>query len=798
MRQPVIDNSGLSIRSTLAGAFILMGLLTIGLALMTGSVYRDLTFENQRESLGALLELKANELLAELVEESRAVGMRVQHEQPFRTALRTGDAAALRGVLDEHFAQRAVTWGRLKLVKLRVLDSQLRIVAQSSKGELAIDDSTVICPALLERARLRQGADRLQMISDICLYEGRPVTAVITAVGLRAQGYVQVIADTAFTLRKIESSLRMPLRLLYADGSLAYESVYWPTPKDMQFVLQAVDWITTPFGEAALTIQVAKTVEDLFHELAQTRSVVIGATFILTAIVIVLVLLVLQRMTFEPLKQLSRQVRRLSESKQHLGEKVHVRGNAEVRALATDFNAMTDELQGLYSKLEDMAFTDSLTELPNRVLFQDRTEQIVSASQREHCHFALMIMDLDRFKEVNDALGHEYGDKLLQVVGERLHSCIRGSDKITRFSGDTVARLGGDEFAMVLPTIQTPEGAARVAQRISDEISRPIQVGQHTFHIGISIGVALYPQDGEGPAALIRNADLAMYQAKKSQRQYAFYDKCQDEDSLQKLMLGSELRQAIHDEKLQLYYQPKIDLASGRVCGVEVLTRWIDPKLGFIPPDTFIELAERIGMIQPLTLWVLRTALEQCARWHQQQIELEVAVNLSVLSLQDVALPDQVRAAVLEAGLQPRYLSLEITEGAMMSDPEHALQILEQLDAMGVHLSVDDFGTGYSSLGYLKRLPVDEIKIDRSFVMEMQRDSQDLAIVRSTIELSHNMGMKVIAEGVEDQATYERLIELGCDLAQGYYMGKPMSAQDFERWLRESEWGLVQRKEKAV
>ncbi|MDH5258728.1 MAG: EAL domain-containing protein, partial [Gammaproteobacteria bacterium] len=451
---------------------------------------------------------------------------------------------------------------------------------------------------------------------------------------------------------------------------------------------------------------------------------------------------------------------------------------------------MTGELKNLYITLEDMAFTDSLTDLPNRALFQDRIAQLTELGKRESRQFCVMMMDLDRFKEVNDTLGHEYGDKLLQLVSERLTAALRKSDSISLIKNDTVARLGGDEFAALLPTTQTPDGAAIVAKKICDLLAQPVNIDGHTFTVGISIGISMFPQDGEDATTLIRHADIAMYDAKKAHNGFSFYNKELDQHTLENLTLGNELRETIENNKLDLHFQPKIDFRTGRVCGAEALVRWIHPERGFIPPDQFVALAEKIGLIHPLTVWVLNRALEQCAQWNFQHLPISIAVNLSALSLHDNSVISLVDDALKDWKVAPSSLSLELTESAVMADPQQAIEILSDLDGMGVKLSVDDFGTGYSSLTYLKRLPVDEIKIDRSFVMDMFSNKNDEAIVRSTIDLAHNMGLKVIAEGIEDQATYQRLKEMGCDMGQGFYMGRPVGTADFSQWINISPWGL--------
>ena len=427
--------------------------------------------------------------------------------------------------------------------------------------------------------------------------------------------------------------------------------------------------------------------------------------------------------------------------------------------------------------LEHQALHDALTGLPNRQLLLDRLMQAINVAARNQQSVALILMDLDRFKEINDTLGHQYGDLMLQQVGARLQQVLRRSD--------TIARLGGDEFAILI-TETNETFAGHVAQKVHVALARTFDLSGHVLRIGGSLGIALYPQHGDDAQTLIKRADTAMYVAKRSNTGCAFYQMEYDRDSVKRLELAGELHDAIDANELMLYYQPKIDLQTGMVTGVEALLRWLHPKRGMVPPDEIIPIAEHNGMIKRLTLWVLDAALQQCARWREQGIELKVAVNLSVWNLQDPLLIEQVEAKLAHWQVPANQLEMEITESAMMVDPKHSLQTLTRLDAMGIVLAVDDYGTGFSSLAYLKKLPVDIIKIDKSFVMSMDKDEDDAVIVKSTIELAHNLGFKVVAEGVESEAISRMLLALGCNTAQGYHFCRPVDAESFLRWLRGS------------
>ena len=424
---------------------------------------------------------------------------------------------------------------------------------------------------------------------------------------------------------------------------------------------------------------------------------------------------------------------------------------------------------------QHQALHDGLTGLPNRTLLHDRTSQAIRQADRELVPAALALLDLDRFKEVNDTLGHHYGDQLLIQVGHRLQAALRGVD--------TVARLGGDEFAVLLPKIATAEGAVAVAGKLQAALAEPFLLEGLTLEVEASIGLALYPDHGNDPEELLQHADIAMYVAKDTHAGFVLFDPTQDQHSPRRLALLGELRRAIDQGQLLLHYQPKIDAHTSRVLGVEALVRWQHPKHGLLPPGEFIPLAERTGLIGPLTHYVLDAALRQCRDWRQAGHELVVAVNVSARRLLDLEFPDEVAGLLAHWRVPARLLVVEITESAIMADPEHAMQILGRLNQMGVQLSIDDFGTGYSSMAYLKSLPVHELKVDRSFVAQMTSNSRDAVIVRSTVDLGRNLGLRVVAEGVEDQATWQELDALGCDAIQGYYISRPVPADELASWL---------------
>jgi diguanylate cyclase (GGDEF)-like protein len=423
--------------------------------------------------------------------------------------------------------------------------------------------------------------------------------------------------------------------------------------------------------------------------------------------------------------------------------------------------------------LQHQATHDSLTGLPNRALLNHRLAQAIRAADASGRSVSLVMMDLDHFKEINDTLGHHVGDGLLQALGERLQKVLWGSD--------TVARLGGDEFALLLPLADSSH-TAQVIGKVLQALAEPFAIKGLNLDVDASLGIAVYPEDAKNAVELISHADVAMYQAKQRGERHMRYDAGQDPHSLARLTLMGDLRHATDRNEISLHYQPKVDVRTQKVVGVEALLRWRHPQHGMVPPDSFIAQAEQTGIIKPLTYWILNEAVRQCAEWNAAGISLSVSVNLSVRVVQDVQLPGQVASLLERHEVRAEQLELEITETAIMNDPLRATQVLSELDTMGVRLSIDDFGTGYTSLAQLKRLPVDEVKIDRSFVLNMLRDANDTMIVRSIIDLAHNMNRIVVAEGVESKKILDALADLQCDVAQGYFYSRPLPAAEFHSW----------------
>ena len=456
----------------------------------------------------------------------------------------------------------------------------------------------------------------------------------------------------------------------------------------------------------------------------------------------------------------------------------------ELADLAHAFGDMSGAIAERESRILELAYTDTLTGLSNRAHFIERLATALATTGREGVPLAVVLLDLDRFRYVNDSLGHPMGDQVLQEVARRLVAALRQTD--------TVARLGGDEYAILLPTA-TPSAARKVVNALQLALEAPMDIEGQLVDIQGSFGIATSPEHSADPTTLMRCADIAMYKAKQDNLGFAEYDTRYDENTLDRLSLMSELREAVEQNQLVLFYQPKIDLKLSDSYAVEALVRWVHPRRGFVPPDRFIPFAEHTGYIREITQWVLREGVRQCSVWQRAGLDVSISINLSARDLMNAELPVYFAALLKTHDCRPDRICLEITESAVLDDPRHALENLKRLEATGCKLSLDDYGTGYSSLSYLKRMPVCELKIDRSFVQNMINDSNDTVIVRSTIDLAHNLGLRVVAEGVENEAILSQLCLLGCDQAQGYHFSKPVSAADFEIWVQSQDWrGQVQ------
>ncbi|OAI13096.1 diguanylate cyclase [Methylomonas koyamae] len=435
--------------------------------------------------------------------------------------------------------------------------------------------------------------------------------------------------------------------------------------------------------------------------------------------------------------------------------------------------AETLEKQVSYSSTHD-----AVTDLPNRILFHDRVEQAIHAANNQGKMLSVLLVEVANFKEVYDTLGRNSSDMILRQIATRLQSVVMGSD--------SVARIDSNIFSLLLPATESEDAPLNLAKNIQAALDPAFKVERLNLAIHTNIGIVNFPEHGDDVDTLVQKAGVALFMAAKSHEGYTIYAPSYDDHSPRRLTLMSELRQAIEKEQLMIYYQPKVSVKTGKIYGVEALVRWAHPKHGFIAPDEFIPMAERTRVIKHLTLWMLKRAFRDCAEWHRQGLELVVSVNLSTKDLHDPDLPDVMAGVAAAANIKPSWMMLEITESSIMNDPERAMETIQRLHEMGYKLSIDDFGTGYSSLAYLKKMPLSELKIDKSFVYDLLQSDNDAVIVKATINLAHNLGLQVTAEGVETQDVLERLASYRCDIAQGYWFSKPKPFNDFNAWLQQS------------
>jgi diguanylate cyclase (GGDEF)-like protein len=782
-----------SMRTSLWLTLAVMGLLAMILAVATGSVYSELALNRQTSALSELVKYKTDDLLKQLENSSYRLGTDMQYEADFRQAFARQDRQALQNYLNGEFHRFFETAGAIQLQKIYVLDTEFGLVGESSDKEgLATRSATVLCDQLVFIARHRRGAERLKPVSSICNTGTTMHFAVLAPIGgLKISGYIAVVSDPVYTLQKLSRELGMPVRMLASAGAVISSSDNWPPQVELDKFLLAEHLVTEQTGKTVMKIVMASDMKSLHADLQQARNMVLIVAGIVTVFCGVFFLILLQRTALQPLNNLINQIHRVLSDRSNLGEQVSVTGAAEIRDLATSFNTMTVELRDLYDTLDKLAFSDPLTGLPNRTLFNDRINQAIMICRRQKLGFALLMMDLNRFKQVNDSLGHAVGDELLKQVSIRMLGCLRKSDSLTRLREDSIlARLGGDEFAALLPLAGAEDTASVVAKRLHAVMEAPFYIGENHFSVGVSIGVALFPHHGDDAITIMRHADMAMYEAKRLQKGLVFYNDQDDEASISRLTLESDLREAFDKNELEVYFQPKIDSKTEAVCGAEALLRWQHPLKGMVPPDQFIPLAEQAGLMQILTYYVLDKSLEQCALWHRGGFDLVVSVNVSAHSLRDQQIIEDVKLLLGKWSLDAHALCLELTESAVMAEPDKSIQVLNELSSLGVQLSIDDFGTGYSSLTYLQKLPVDEVKIDKSFVIGMDLQHNDNVIVRSTIDLAHNMNLRVVAEGVETAQVVEMLKHLGCEIMQGYYFSRPIPAIEFFRHLSDARWKI--------
>ena len=510
-------------------------------------------------------------------------------------------------------------------------------------------------------------------------------------------------------------------------------------------------------------------------------------TFIAILIAITFMFGILKKQLITPIRKLS-----LAASEMGRGQvlvPIDIDSNDEIGELATTFREMGKSLNHYHEQVRYVAYHDSLTGLPNRVMFKDYLNRATAEARRDLQELAILFLDLDNFKRINDTLGHQSGDKLLEAFADRLSKHLRETDVVSHHSREdasrVIARLAGDEFIILLPRTSGPGEAQKVANRVLNSLSEPFVISMQELYVSVSIGIAMYPEDGETAGELLKNADIAMYHAKKLGRNnFQYYSSKLNEESAEKLKIEGKLRHALENNALELHYQPQINLTTGQISGVEALLRWEDPELGKVGPDVFIPIAEEYGLIVQISEWVINEACRQAQQWITAfKLPITMSINISAVHFNNQSLEVMIAAALKTTGLDPRCLELELTETSILQDLNQATETLDTFKSMGLKLALDDFGTGYSSLSYLMKLPFDRLKIDQSFIRNLKTETKGTAIVSAIISMSHSLSMSVIAEGVEQKEHMQVLLQMHCDHVQGFYISRPLTAKNFEDFI---------------
>lgn len=710
------------------------------------------------------------------------IGAMLASDPGFRDALAKRNSTTIAAVLGEHGQ-------RIKASLIMLVDLDNRLLADSAHGDRI--GQPFPFPELVNAAGKSQRASAVVIIDKqpyqlvaVPALAPKPIAWVVMgfkiddalAEEIRALTTLQVSFITELGERQWLTSASTLPRVERDQLSGRVAELILAQAKDLNLAIGEQNYQTrvitvTKYGGERVIAVLQKSLKSAlgpFHELQQTLIDLAIASIFASLFGSIII----GRNLVSPIKGLTAIIRRLRHG--DYSAQLDIRRDDEIGELASGFVHMRDAISTREKKILRLAYQDTLTGLPNRALFNDRLDLAIKAAKRDLTPATILSMDLDRFKNINDALGHPMGDRVLQAVGERLQSLLRESD--------TIARLGGDEFGVILPKAGL-EHAREVANKILSALDTPITVENQILDVRASIGIASYPEHGADPYTIIRHADIAMYVAKRGNLGCAVFQPSEHKPHEDQLTLLGELRRAVAKDELVLYFQPKVDLKTGTTTQAEALVRWIHPQRGLVPPGDFIPFAEQTGFIRTMTHWIILRAIRQCGEWQARGINVTISVNICARDLLDSALPELVARELKRCGVDARWLCMEITENGVMEDPGKSLDTLRLLDKIGIKLAIDDYGTGYSSLSYVKKLPVTELKIDQSFVRDMATDADDAMIVKSTIDLGHNMGMQVVAEGVEDLSIWALLRQMGCDCAQGYCISKPLPAEKFEQWL---------------
>ncbi|MBF0558641.1 MAG: EAL domain-containing protein [Nitrospirae bacterium] len=708
----------------------------------------------------------------------------------FKTAFSTGERPTLISAMDNHRE-------RIKADVIMLASLEHKLIADTLNPEAKSDQ--FVFPDLIRKAEEKGEASSVVFIGDhpyqvvvVPLLAPEPVAWI--CIGFTID---DLLAKDLQTLTRLEvtftrerqgqrpvalaSTLPDPLRKSLTDS---LPSTSWQSDMVAVMSMNGSKYVSlsSNMGKSAdadVVVILQRPMEEALEQFYRLRKLLI-VLYLAGLIVSLAGGTIIAGTVTKPVRLLAEAARFIEDG--DYGHSVTVVQQDELGKLASAFNHMSSAIAKREEQIKYQAYHDNLTGLSNRSFLLKRLNEEIPAAMERGGAFALIIMDLDRFKDINAVLGHATGDTILKKIGPVLTEAVP--------EAAAVVRMGGDEFALLVPDINNAGQARDVTLNISKKLESPFIVDGNPIQVESSFGIVLFPEHGEDADTLLKLADVALYTAKGSVNGYAVYSPELVQHNLKQLTLLGELRLAIENEEMVFFYQPKVNITSGHVVGMEALIRWEHPRHGFIPPDDFIPLLEGTALIKPMTMWTLRTAFDQCSQLNNMGITLDMSVNLSARMLQDPRIPELVLQMTKDYSLPPQQIIIEVTESAVMTDPQKTLDTIKRLDETGVRLSIDDFGTGYSSMSYLQKLPVDELKIDKSFVLNVHKNPNDAKIVHSIIGLGHNLGMKVVSEGVETQAAWDLLKYLGCDIGQGYFMSKPLPIAGLVTWLKESGWGL--------
>ena len=767
--------------------------LAAGCATWAAQAQRSSIIADRQFSLDRSIQRETDNVLSALATSIDEIASNVRTSPLFQAA---NTNTGLSRALNQHFEGYPVSAGHIQLVQLYLYDSDFVLQAYSSIGPSAQSEQAVYCQSVVDHARRSRVADE----QGVCRVGTRPFYARITPVSHGDEVmHLLIVADPLPNLTALEAHLRLPLKFDYAPDEVGYRSPLWLPSAPGGDVIESRASLSDYLGAPALSVAVQ---QDISGVLQRTRIIgqgdIAGITLVV-AIMVVLTAYLARRNLKRPLTDIADHLLDVSQSHRPMQLPQALAANPDLKPIVTALGHLDSELTYLREAHQRASVVDHLTALPNRVLFRDRLEQLVESCRRRGERFALLLLDVDGFKDINATFGHDIGDRVLSHIAERLLETLRTSSTVARLGEEAAPlyikaesaqdaaqtmKMGGDEFALLLPGVDGREDAMSVAQRIGEALALPVDIDDRSVTVTATLGVALYPNHGETVETLLSHGYAALSQARATERGVMIYREAHDIHLVHHRSLPAELSSAIRGDELDVAYLPKLALAEGRVVGVEALVRWPHPRHGVMLPEQFVSLAEQRGLIQALTDCVLHRALAHYKAWRDEEITWPVAVNISQRLLYDSQLPERLMQILEHHALPVTALSLDISEQAIIVDPHRALAVMDRLNEMGIALSIDNFGTGYSSLGFLKNLPIDEIKIDSTFVMDMKRPGNDAKIVHATIDLAHNLDLNVVAEGVDDETTLTTLKDLNCDYGQGFAICPPMAVDELTAWSK--------------